>query len=303
MLMHERKKQIRKWPARIAKAVLLLATLAALALLWGFAIEPSLLTVTNIEFADERLPSELDGMRVVFFADLHVGSVYPETESERVARKITALKPDLVLFGGDLTQWEEPGKEPDSQRVAAAFAAIEATYGKYAVLGNHDVWPEGMRDEALGMLEGSGFTVLENQAVEITPGFWLTGTKPFTLHRQGNTEAKGGVARPALDGQFTLLLAHEPAQVDDWVEYPFALQLSGHTHNGQVALPFLGPLAKTYGTNGYYAGKYQVRDTLLYVTRGVGVIDKHVRFGAPPEIVVVTLRKSPLSPSGDIPPS
>ena len=92
-----------------------------------------------------------------------------------------------------------------------------------------------------------------------------------------------------MDGQFTLLLAHEPAQVDDWAEYPFALQLSGHTHNGQVALPFVGSLAKVYGTNGYHAGKYQVKDTLLYVTRGVGVIDKHVRFGAPPEIVVVTM--------------
>lgn len=289
-MANQRRILLRKWPARLIKACLLVVVLAALALLWGFAIEPSLLTVTTIEFADERLPAALDGTRVVLFADLHVGSVYTEADAGRVAEKIVSLKPDLVLFGGDFTQWEQPGSEPDSQRAASAFAAIEAKYGKYAVLGNHDIWPERIKPMAMEMLGNSGFTVLENRSVEVADGFWLAGSSPWPLHREGTPEAEGGVARPALDGFFTLLLAHEPAQADEWAQYPFALQLSGHTHNGQVALPIIGPLAKTYATNGHYAGKYQVRNTLLYVTRGVGVIDRHVRFCAPPEIVMVTLR-------------
>jgi predicted MPP superfamily phosphohydrolase len=270
------------------------AALAALALIWAFLIEPSLLTVTKIEFSDARLPEALDGARVVFFADLHVGSCYSEADAERVAKKIESLDPDMLLFGGDLTQYEKPGSEPDAARVAAVFAAIAPPLGKYAVLGNHDSDSPAVEALAREILAESGFTVLENNSIKVAEGVYLAGTKPWPNHLSvigQDPDDETGAAWPARNGFFTILLAHEPAQIDGFSEIPFALQLSGHTHYGQVALPFFGPLAKTYATNGYYGGLYKANETTMYVTRGVGSVDMRVRFCAPPEIVVITLRK------------
>jgi predicted MPP superfamily phosphohydrolase len=284
-------KKLSKWFLRLFLA---LAALAALLLVWAFLIEPSLLTVTKLEFSDARLPEEMDGARAVFFADLHVGSCYSEADVERVAKKINSLEPDILFFGGDLTQYEPPDSEPDAGRVSAAFAAIEPPLGKYAVLGNHDFDSPGAEALARKMLEGGGFTILENGSVEVTEGFYVSGTKPWPNHLSvigQDPDNETGAAWPARNGFFTILLAHEPAQIEGFSKVPFALQLSGHTHYGQVALPFFGPLAKTYATNGYYAGLYKVNDTAMYVTRGVGSVDMRVRFCAPPEIVVITLRK------------
>lgn len=281
-----------KWPKRAAFTILTVALLVALAVLWGFVIEPSMLTVTNLEIIDGRVPAAQDGLRVVFFSDLHVGSCFTVEEAERAIEKIKGLKPDLLLFGGDLTQQEKPGNEPDGARVSSAFAAIRPRYGKYAVFGNHDVWPSEMKPVARKMLEDGGFTILENTAAEPAEGIHLAGTLPWPMHTGKGGSGRQSVTWAAQNGYFTILLAHEPAQINDFKKVSFALQLSGHTHGGQVALPVIGPLAETYATDGFYAGKYRVKDTLLYVTTGVGVIDRHVRFGAPPEVVVVTLHKN-----------
>jgi predicted MPP superfamily phosphohydrolase len=136
--------------------------------------------------------------------------------------------------------------------------------------------------------------VLENRAVQAAEGFYVAGTKPWPMHLEQageNGEDSGSLAWAASNGYFTLLLAHEPAQIDDNSKLPFALQLSGHTHGGQVALPFIGPLGHTYATGGYDAGLYKVNGTTLYVSRGIGTMLMRVRFLVPPEIVVLTLRR------------
>jgi predicted MPP superfamily phosphohydrolase len=269
---------------RLLITLLVLAVLVGLAALWAFLIEPELLTVTNLTISDVRLPEGMDGIRVVYFADLHLGPFYSEDDAARVAKKIQSLHPDLVLFGGDFIDGYPTARNMDTGRVSRAFAQIDARFGKFAIFGNHDAGTPEAKKLASGILTDGGFTVLEGAAVKIADGFYVAGTAPYP----SNAES---LAWTAANGSFSLLLAHEPAQIEKNSKFAFALQLSGHTHGGQVALPLIGPIFLPYATDQYKSGLYHVNGVPLYVTRGVGTTIARVRFLAPPEIVVITLRR------------
>ena len=269
------------------------ACLIALALLWSFAVEPLLLTVSEVEYEDRRLPADMDGVRVALLTDIHVGPYYSERDVERVMDKVAALDADMVLFGGDLLQKEGDYGQVDGARVSRALATLQPRLGKYAVLGNHDIRSEGMRETAIQILKDGGFRMLENDAVVIAAGFYLCGTDSASDKGPGSATDRSDVSQVAWttdNDRFSLILSHEPSQIDANARYPFALQLSGHTHGGQISLPLIGPLLlHAYGGK-YYAGFYTVGDTAMYVGRGIGMSVIRARFLAPPEIVVVTLR-------------
>lgn len=285
------KKQLQKRAQILLKV---LAAAIALVLIWGLAVEPLLLTVSEVEYRDSRLPKELDGIRVVFISDVHVGPYYTEKNVERLAARIAGLEPDMVLFGGDLL-WHEPDALlVDRKRVSAAFAALTPRLGKFAVYGNHDIISLQTKKIAEIILTDGGFTVLENSAVEVSPGFIVAGTASWPMEGEDSPRNHADVGKVAWiteDNAFSLLLSHEPAQIRKNADYPFALQLSGHTHGGQVALPYVGPIILPGGTEVYKAGFYTLKETRMYVTRGIGTSVVRVRLFAPPEIVVLTLHK------------
>lgn len=271
-----------------------LAVLIALVLIWSLAIEPMLLTVTEIGFVDARLPDELDGARIVYISDIHVGTFFSPADVERVTAKIAGLQPDMVLFGGDLLQHEGDALEVDRARVAAAFAALKPRLGKLAVYGNHDIISLQTKKIAEIILTDGGFTILENSAQEIVPGFYVAGTSPWPMQGEDspmNRADVGKIAWTTENNAFSLLLAHEPPQIRKNAAYPFAYQLSGHTHGGQVALPFTGRVMLPNGIEVYKAGHYKLKDTEMYVSRGIGMSVVRVRLFVPPQIVVLTLHK------------
>lgn len=278
------------------KRVLLtaLACLAALCLLWGFAVEPLLLTVSEVDYEDRRLPEGFDGTRVVLLTDIHVGPFYSERDVERMVEKVESLKPDMVLFGGDLLQKVSDYQQVDGARVSQAFAKLKPRLGKFAVLGNHDIRSVEMEQTAIQILTGGGFTVLNNSTAEIAPGFYVCGTGSASDDGPGSPTDQSNVSKVAWTTEhnaFSLILSHEPSQTDANTQYPFALQLSGHTHGGQISLPLIGPFL-LYGEERYFSGFYRQADTTIYVSRGIGTSVVRARFLAPPEIVVMTLRKS-----------
>ena len=282
----------RKINPRIRVLLLTLIALGALCLLWGFCIEPELLTVTETAYTDARLPAELDGLRLVFVSDIHAGPYYPPDRVERLVKKINEMNPDIVLFGGDLLQHEKESLWMDSARVSRAFAAMQPHLGKFAVLGNHDISTGITREIAENILKDGGFTLLENSAVEVQKGFFVAGTQPWPMPGDKTAPVLSDVSKVAYTTQnnaFSLLLSHEPAQIGENAKYPFALQLSGHTHGGQVALPIFGPLVLPDGSTIYKGGAYRVENTPLFVSRGIGTSVIRVRLFVPPEIVVITL--------------
>ena len=232
----------------------------------------------------KRLPVPLDGTTLVHFTDLHVGPTIGRRFVERLVRRSNALAPDVVVITGDLVD----GRVSDLAHAVAPLADLRTRWGVYFVTGNHEYYSgvnEWMRH--LGTL---GITVLRNERVAIgeTPHtFDLAGIDDLT----GHAFAGHGPDLPrALAGRDParelVLLAHQPRAVTEAADHGVGLQLSGHTHGGQI-WPFNWAVRLAQP---HVAGLAQLRETTLYVSRGGGYWGPPMRLAAPAEITRITLR-------------
>jgi predicted MPP superfamily phosphohydrolase len=276
---------VKRWPRLVR--VLALSLVVALGA-WAFWLEPRSLVLHAETLDVPRWPASLAGTRIALLSDLHVGSPYWHVEDlERLVERVNAEQPELVLLAGDymindvkLGTWVEP------EAIAAALGGLRAPLGVIAVLGNHDWWNDGRRVRRA--FEASGITVLENEARRIQrgdAGFFVVGLADELTRRVRIDRALSGVGA---DDPY-LVLVHEP-DVFPKVPEQASLTLAGHTHGGQVRLPLLGRpvIPSRYGQR--YAAGHVVEDGRhLFVTTGVGTSIWPVRFGVPPELVLLTL--------------
>lgn len=270
---------------------LLLAGLAAAAGVIGWAawFAPRRVVLRRRTLRLPRWPAELGGLRVAVLADLHAGA--PHVDEDKVARlvaDINRVRPDLVALLGDYVDPTVAFGTPVSpEAVAAALGQLRAPLGIVAVMGNHDSAHGAARMRRC--LRDAGVTLLENDAVAVREGLWVAGVGPESKRRADPQAAVAGV--PAADA--VLLLSHNP---DVFVRVPerVALTLSGHTHAGQVALPYLRAryIPSRFGER-FARGHVVERDQHLFVSAGVGTSRFPIRFLAPPEIVL--LRLEPLA--------
>jgi hypothetical protein len=246
-------------------------------------IEPEWLTIERLQLPIRGLHSALEGLRIVQMSDFHL---HPHTQIELIqqaVRQANELKPDLVVLTGDYVQ---QGAE-SIYELAPVLAGLQAKYGVYTILGNHDLWTNIA--VVRGGLQQAGLPVLVNEGLALAVG-------KATLYLAGLDDAWSG--KPDLNAALhnrpeaglTILLAHEPDFADLWSQDGrIALQLAGHSHGGQVRLPGLGaPILPRFGKK-YDQGLYQVGGMWLYTTRGVGLGFVPVRFNCPPEITEITL--------------
>lgn len=252
------------------------------------------LVVKELVAEHPDLPAELDGLRIVQISDLHVGPHTSKRFLTRVVQAVDAARPELIAITGD----QVDDHAPDVQHFAAAFGALHAPLGVYAIAGNHDVYA-GWRSVRAG-LEAMGVTVLVNDALELQRGtgrFWLAGTgDPAGLgwDRGGAAAAAPDIARtlahvPA--DAFTVALAHNPALWPALGKRGVALTLSGHTHYGQLSIPRLNwSLASPFLAHAM--GHHRAGHSLLYINPGTNYWGLPLRIGALPEVTVVTLRRT-----------
>lgn len=261
---------------------------------WAFLVEPATLTVRHvtIESANWRGPP----LRIGVVSDTHVAAPHTDVARiERLVERMNAERPDIVVLLGDYAGGHEPAEvrtsaqQSEILRGVEAFRGLESSLGSHGVLGNHDSWYD---DEAIAAaLTRAGVSVLDNRALRIArPGgdFWLAGLADMHSPRQPPTVS--GTLSDVTDGAPVIVLTHWP---DPFVDVPdrVAITLAGHTHCGQVNLPLLGRLVHASAMSERWAcGVYDVGGRKLFVTGGVGVSILPVRFRAPPEIVILTLR-------------
>ncbi|HKI04673.1 MAG TPA: metallophosphoesterase [Thermoanaerobaculia bacterium] len=245
------------------------------------------LVVRRLDVGFDHLPPGLEGMRIVQLSDLHVG---PHTSRRHLARVVAAVRdaqPDLLVFTGDQVDDYARDVEP----FAAAFHGLSAPLGVFAIPGNHDVYA-GWGAVRQG-LEAMGITVLVNRAVPLERNgdrFWLAGT--------GDPAGRGGPAGPDIDRTlaaipaqgFTVALAHNPVLWPALAKRGVELTLSGHTHYGQIAIPWLGwSLATPFVEHAM--GEHRQGGSYLYINPGTNYWGIPFRIGTPPEVTVVTLRQ------------
>ena len=264
-------------------------------------IEPTmLLDVTRYQLTPPGWPADLE-LNLAVISDVHVCEPYvPLSRVKRIVETVNALKPDLIVHLGDheATHRFVRARVPPREW-AAVYADLHAPLGFYTVFGNHDWWHN--HDEIRGALDGKRIRVLENEAELLEIGgrrFWLAGLGDQLAHWYGRGQFHGEDDLPATLAQVTtddpvLLLAHEP---DIFAEAPerVSLTLSGHTHGGQIHIPgFPNPwIPSGYGDRFRY-GHIVEDDRHLIVSGGIGMSIVPVRFGVPPEVLMIRLGGRP----------
>lgn len=278
------------WPLPALVAVALVQMVIWTAVVYGTMVEPFRVQTTLVEIPTAKLPRTESSLAIMQISDLHVER---QTRRERALPDLVAqMMPDLIFLTGDFlsTSYNE-----NPQALADVRTLLEKLYapaGIYAIWGNSEVdRPELLRP----MLDELGIVVLEDRAVEVTVGdsrLWLVG---MTCTRNLDVDGArlGALLADVPAGALTLLLYHTPDLMPQAAAHGVDLYLAGHTHGGQWRLPGFGAVfTSSYYWKRYEAGLYQEGDTLLYVSRGLGMEGygaPRARFFCRPELVSILL--------------
>ncbi len=273
---------------------------AALALYAG-EIERHWIDHRRITVPIAGLAAAMDGFRLAQVSDIHLESWTEPFFLREAVRLVNRIRPDAVMLTGDFISTEEHGTRfpfDAMQRCAEILSGLECPT-IYGILGNHDaqVNPAAVVET----LAAKQIPVLRNRAVAIERGgarFWLAGIDDMLSGRPRLDEAIPPSIRGIAD-EPVILLGHEPDPALEIARQPAGasvrLMLSGHTHGGQVRLPFVGALTLPPKGRRYVEGMYQVGGIQLYVNRGLGTVGVPFRFDCPPEITEITLRSAPVA--------
>jgi uncharacterized protein len=255
-------------------------------------LEPNRPELVHLELALPRWPEALDNFKIAVLSDFHYDPVFSVRPLRAAVAIVNGLQPDLIALTGDFVSVPLFG----GSRRRAAYAAepcalllrqMKARLGLWAVMGNHDASTNS--DLITSILRSTGIQVLSNQSTPIelaNARFWLSGVDDVLEQDSDLDSALAHVPK----GEPTILLAHEPDYADFVAQHPVDLQISGHSHGGQVRLPFLPPFYEPPLARKYIAGLYKVGPLTLYTNRGLGTIGVPIRFDCPPEITLIAIR-------------
>lgn len=259
-----------------------------LAGIWGVLIEPRRLVVHPVDLALPGWPREQPALRVALLSDLHVGS--PHWSIGRLHVLVDAVNeehPDVVLLAGDyMIDGVKLGTKTPPEEIGKVLAGLKSRHGTIAVLGNHDWWNDGERVRRA--LQANGIVVLENEVKTIVHGgmpVTIAGLADLT-ERNAQPDATFALAPPGP----VIAMIHEPDIFAMGISERPSITLAGHTHGGQVWVPFFGHpvIPSDYGQR-YALGHVVEGGRHLFVTSGVGTSILPVRFGVPPEIALLTM--------------
>jgi len=259
----------------------------------GFFVEPHRPLPEHIDVHLTRLPEAFEGFRIAQITDIHFGPYMDDPGLQRAVRLAQEFRPDLVALTGDfvshpLYQRNGVAGARNAEPCADVFARWKGAPPMIAVLGNHDHWNNP--DMVTGSLRERGIVVLRNAAHVIEREkhlLWIAGTDDALESRADVAQAIAQI--PPTDA--TILLAHEPDFADHAAKFPVDLQLSGHSHGGQVRLPGIGPIILPNLARKYHTGLNRVGRLQVFTSHGVGVINPPVRLNCPPKVSLLTLHK------------
>ena len=284
------KKYSRRDFLNLLRAALSVSILGGLGgLTYGFSLEPEWFEVVRVQLKLSRLPRAFSGFKMVQISDLHMGGWMNAERLQVVVDLVQAQRPDLVAITGDF--FEGHGWDSSDQAAAADLTRILSplahTTPTFAVLGNHDHWTSTEATRA--MLSASGIVELNNDVHALTreeQSLHLCGVDDIWEGRQDLDQV---LSKLPEDGA-AILLAHEPDFADESAAVRrFDLQLSGHSHGGQIVVPLLGPPVLPWLAQKYPSGLYELDGMYQYTNRGVGMIYPAVRVNCRPEITLFDL--------------
>jgi len=279
-----RKERMAKYKIRYKKFLLILTIIILLLIVWGKFGEPNLLMINDYKIESETLPNSFNGIRIVHFSDLHYG-ITKQKKLEKTIEQINSLKPDIVVFTGDLVENKYKLTDDDTKLLVKNLKSINAKLGKYAIYGNKDIkndnYDDIMYDSKITVLKNNYDTVYneKNESILI---YGLDDTL------EGNPLINNINNKNIKNIKYKIVLLHEPDYIDEFInDYDVSLVLAGHSHGKQVNI--FGKLFMPQGCKKYYKSYYDVNDTPLYISNGIGNSGINFRLFSVPSINIYRL--------------
>jgi uncharacterized protein len=266
---------------RLLKFVVVLSLISVVVCWYAYRIEPNQLVVKRLSAGSTEASAEV--IKLVQFTDLHLGESFSLEQLSRLVDKINEQKPDIVVFTGDLMDKAyQYGHREEAEKI---LSTITARCGKYAVWGNHDYGGGGERYYK-DMMRTAGFTLLRNQSVLVQV------SAKHAIMLDGLDDAFFG--EPNVNAfhhnndafDYNILLLHEPDLVSEFNDYHADMILAGHSHGGQIRMPFFGAILTPPLAKNYKEGMYNLEQGKLYVDSGVGTTHFSARLFNPPQITL-----------------
>ena len=281
----DREKQtekVKKIVKRIVIALIIIFLLVFFTFFYITNIGTTSLIVNEEAIVNSKLPESFSGLKVIQFGDLHYSNYNLLKE---VVNAITKRNPDLILFTGDLLGNEDLTPK-NRKKLVKELKRLNSTLGKYAVLGESD------NNEAISILVDCGFTILDdnNELIynESNEPIMLVG-----LNTNNDSINYDKAFTNYNDTTYTITIFHKPDYIDEFVEvYPVDLALAGHSHLGEIRIPYLLNLASKDHASKYINSYYKINNTEFYITSGIGTDTYDVRINARPSINFFRLRKT-----------
>ena len=264
--------------------------LIAAIVFYGTTVSVASVTIVNQKIESSKLSDEAGSLKIAFISDIHYNHFMNHDRLEKMIQKINDSKPDIILFGGDL--FDEPSlyaiSDEIRQEIITLLKSLQADLGKFAVLGEQDHDP-AVSDTIEELLFQADFELLNNEHILITNhganAINLIGIDSLTGGSPDITQAFENVDTSA----FTIVVTHAPDLVNELPLSGIDLVLAGHSHGGQIALPFIGALQKKEGAMTYSYGEYTINQTTLIVSNGLGTSEKDIRIFADPQCHMIRL--------------
>lgn len=257
---------------KILKFLLFAIVVIILVIAYSRYVGTSGLVTKEYKIETNKIDDSFDGLKIVHFSDLHYKRIINRERLESVVEEINLINPDIVFFTGDLIDKDFDITDQDKIDLTECLKMINSKYGKYAVNGNHDY----VRDENLlnEIYDGSDFILLNNN-YDIIYGdgddkLFIGGLDNYSYGKSDIDKVMNYFVNNE-DISYKIILVHEPDYADNFINrYNIDLILSGHSHNGQVNIPYIKKLFLPYGSKKYYENYYEINNTLMYVSSGIG---------------------------------
>lgn len=261
----------------IIKILLILILIGSICLLWARYISTKGLTIKEFAIKTTKLDDSYDGLKIVQFSDLHYGSTIGPKELENVVETINKQKPHIIVFTGDLVENKVVLNEKEINEVINILNKLNPTIETLAVIGNHDYdhnyWDIITKELNWHILDNTYEYVYYKSKMPIV----FVGLDDLMEGKPDYDNAFSFLNETDKD-HYTIVLAHEPDQVDEFKNYDFDLVLAGHSHLGQVRLPLIGALYTPEGSKKYYDEHYKINNADLYINGGIGTSILKLRF-------------------------
>ena len=271
------------------KIIILLLIMGISIILWSRFIGTKGLIIKEYAIYNSKIPNEYVGKKIVQFSDLHYASTIKEEELKAIIKNINSLKPDIIVFTGDFIEKKQIISEKEKEIIITELSKLECTIGKYAVKGNHDYEYDFFEE----IMEKTNFTILKDKYEYI----YYKSNTPIVISgvtselKEKNDLDKTFKYQEEENNYFSIFLAHEPDTLLKARKYNIDLMLSGHSHGGQVRIPFVGALITPKGSKTYYEEHYKQDETDLYISSGIGTSLLKLRLFNKPSINLFRLYK------------